>query len=110
TTFGEDEADYAKVHEVMNEVAQDVHARSSSDGYLFRNIGIKIRFTGFETHTRSKSLNSYSDSLEVLNRECDKLLSEFYDSEKSVRLIGVRVSSLKKIEESQRTLLDWNQS
>ena len=41
-------------------------------------------------------------------RESEKFLSEFYDSEKKVRLIGVRVSSLKKREESQRTLFDWN--
>ena len=108
TTFGEDEGDYAKVQDIMNEVAKDVHNRVKSDGYLFRNIGIKIRFTGFETHTRSKSLTAYSDSLEALVRECDKLLSEFNDSEKKVRLIGVRVSSLKKIEESQKTLFDWN--
>ena len=92
----------------MNEVAKDVHSRVMSDGYLFRNIGIKIRFTGFETHTRSKSLTAYSDSAEALVRESEKLLSEFYDSEKKVRLIGVRVSSLKKREESQRTLFDWN--
>ena len=108
TTFGEDEGDYAKVKEVMNEVAKDVHSRVINDGYLFRNIGIKIRFTGFQTHTRSKSLTAYSDSVEALVRESEKLLSEFYDSEKKVRLIGVRVSSLKKREESQRTLFDWN--
>jgi DNA polymerase IV (DinB-like DNA polymerase) len=110
TTFMEDEADYKKVLEVMNEVTKDVHARAIGDGYLFRNIGIKIRFTGFQTHTRSKSLSAYSDSLDVLHRESEKLLSQFYDSEKKVRLIGVRVSGLKKKEESQKTLFDWNQN
>ena len=106
----EDEADYKKVLEVMNEVTKDVHARAMGDGYLFRNIGIKIRFTGFQTHTRSKSLSAYSDSLDILLRESEKLLSQFYDSEKKVRLIGVRVSGLKKKEESQKTLFDWNQN
>ena len=110
TTFEEDEADYSKVRGVMNEVARDVHSRIISESYLYRNVGIKIRFTGFQTHTRSKSLNAYSDSLDALTRECEKLLSEFYESEKKVRLIGVKVSSLKKREESQRTLLDWNQN
>jgi DNA polymerase IV (archaeal DinB-like DNA polymerase) len=107
TTFQEDEGDYAKVKQVMDDVAKDVHFRVEGDHYLFRNIGIKIRFTGFETHTRSKSLTSYSTSLEVLQRECEKMLSEFYDSERKVRLIGVRVSSLKKLEEDQKTLADW---
>ena len=91
----------------MNEVAKDVYSRVESEHYLFRNIGIKIRFTGFETHTRSKSLSSHSSSFEILARECEKLLSEFYESERKVRLIGVRVSSLKKKEVDQTTLMDW---
>jgi len=107
TTFDEDEGDYSKVKSVMSEVAKDVYSRVEKEEYLFRNIGIKIRFTGFETHTRSKSLNSHSASLDVLSRECEKLLSEFYESEKKVRLIGVRVSSLKKKEVDQTTLMDW---
>ena len=107
TTFQEDEGDYDKVRQVMDEVAKDVFSRVESDHYLFRNIGIKIRFTGFETHTRSKSLTAPSTSLEILLRECEKMLLEFYDSDKKVRLIGVRVSSLKKLEEDQRTLADW---
>ena len=107
TTFQEDEGDYAKVREVMDEVAKDVFSRVVSEHYLFRNVGIKIRFTGFETHTRSKSLNAHSVSQEVLLRECEKMLSEFYDSERKVRLIGVRVSSLKKKEDDQKTLMDW---
>ncbi len=107
TTFQEDEGDYAKVKQVMEEVARDVFSRVESERYLFRNVGIKIRFTGFETHTRSKSLRAHSVSLEVLLHECEKMLSEFYESEKYVRLIGVRVSSLKKREDDQKTLMDW---
>jgi DNA polymerase IV (archaeal DinB-like DNA polymerase) len=107
TTFSEDEGDYRKVKEVMDEVAKDVFSRVQSDHYLFKNMGIKIRFTGFETHTRSKSLNAHSVSLDVLLRECEKMLSEFFESERKVRLIGVRVSNLKKLEEDQKTLMDW---
>jgi len=107
TTFMEDEGDYSKVKDVMDEVAKDVFSRIESDHYLFRNVGIKIRFTGFETHTRSKSLSAHSASFEVLIRECEKMLSEFYESERKVRLIGVRVSSLKKVEEDQKTLTEF---
>ena len=107
TTFEEDEGDYVKVKNVMNEVARDVFTRLEGEEYLFRNVGIKIRFTGFETHTRSKSLSAHSASFDILERECEKLLSEFYESEKKVRLIGVRVSSLKKKEVDQSTLMDW---
>ncbi|HYB04691.1 MAG TPA: DNA polymerase IV [Nitrososphaerales archaeon] len=107
TTFMEDEGDYSKVREVMEAVAKDVFSRVEAEHYLFRNIGIKIRFTGFQTHTRSKSLSAHTVSFEILLRECEKMLSEFYDSDRKVRLIGVRVSSLKKKEDDQKTLMDW---
>ena len=107
TTFDEDEGDYSKIKQVMQDVAREVHKRVTSDGYVFRNIGIKIRFTGFQTKTRSKSLGAYTDSLEILLREVEKLLSEFTDSGKKVRLIGVRVSMLKKNEAEQSSLLQW---
>ena len=107
TTFMEDEGDYSKVREVMEEVAKDVFSRVKEEQYLFRNIGIKIRFTGFETHTRSKSLSAHTVSFQILLRECEKMLAEFYEWERKVRLIGVRVSSLKKKEDDQKTLMDW---
>ena len=110
TTFMEDEGDYSKVREVMEGVAKDVFSRVEAEQYLFRNIGIKIRFTGFQTHTRSKSLTAPSTSYDILLRECEKMLSEFFDSGRMVRLIGVRVSSLKKKEEDQKTLMDWESS
>lgn len=107
TTFFEDEGDYSKVRDAMRQVANEVYGRVIKDGYLFRSVGIKIRFSGYVTHTRSKSLTAYSDSLEILNRETERLLSEFYDSQKKVRLIGVRVSNLLKKDEEQLTLMDW---
>jgi DNA polymerase IV (DinB-like DNA polymerase) len=109
TTFDQDEEDYSKVAKVMREVAAEVHRRVVKDGYLFKNVGIKIRFTGFETHTRSRTLVAPSDSLEVVIRESEKLLSEFQLSEKGVRLIGVRLTALeRKRSEGQSTLLEWN--
>jgi DNA polymerase IV (archaeal DinB-like DNA polymerase) len=108
TTFDEDEEDYEKVAKVMREVAEDVHKRVSKDGYSFRGIGIKIRFSGFETHTRSKTLSTPTDSLEAVIRETERQLAEFATSGKRVRLIGVRLSSLEqKNEGGQHTLSEW---
>lgn len=107
TTFFQDEGDYTRITEAMRAVAQDVHQRVVKEGYLFKSVGIKIRFTGFETHTRSKSLKACTDSLEIMNKECEVQLSEFSASGKKVRLIGVRISSLVKKDNAQRSLIDW---
>ncbi len=108
TTFDEDEGDYVKVAQVMLEVAEDVTKRTLEDGYLFRTIGIKIRFTGFETHTRSRTQDFATDSIEVVKRECEKQLAEFNEGSKKVRLIGVRLSGLEKKKSDQTSLLEWS--
>lgn len=107
TTFEEDEGDYSKVESVMLEVAKEVHSRTAREGYLFRNVGIKVRFSGFETHTRSRMLGAPSGSLDAIIRECVRLLSEFSGSGKKVRLIGVRLSDLEKLSGNQLTLFEW---
>ncbi len=110
TTFLEDEGDYGRISETLVEVCRDVHKRASNENFLFRNVAIKIRFSGFETHTRSKSLNVHSDSIDTLENVALSLLSEFEGSEKKVRLIGARVSSLAKKDNDQTTLLQWDSS
>jgi DNA polymerase IV (archaeal DinB-like DNA polymerase) len=110
TTFDEDVEDYKEVSRVMDEVALDVTRRTVNDGYLFRTVGIKIRFSGFETHTRAKTLEFPTDSVEIVQKECEKQLSEFSASGKKVRLIGVRLSGLEKKTEDQRTLLDYSEA
>lgn len=109
TTFEEDESDFTRIKDVMHEVATDVHKRTLIDGFLFRNVGIKIRFSGFETHTRSHMLPVPTDSLNVVLKECDDLLSEFSTAQKPVRLIGVRLASLEeKLGQGQKTLQEWS--
>jgi DNA polymerase IV (DinB-like DNA polymerase) len=109
TTFETDEFDYQNVSKVMKDVAVEVHKRTVTEGYMFKNVGIKIRLTPFETHTRSHSLTAPTDSLEIVLKECEKLLEEFSLNGRSVRLIGVRLSSLEEMrEQDQRTLLEWS--
>jgi DNA polymerase IV (archaeal DinB-like DNA polymerase) len=107
TTFETDEHDYSKIDEVMLEVAKDVHRRTVNDGYLFRSVGIKIRFTGFETHTRSRTLSALTDSFSIVAKECERMLSEFSSSGRTVRLIGVRLSNLERIAPEQHKLVEW---
>ena len=69
--------------------------------------GIKIRFQGFETHTREKSLASYTDSEEALRTIVESLMREFEHVERPVRLIGVRVADLRRTVSESARLDDW---
>jgi nucleotidyltransferase/DNA polymerase involved in DNA repair len=68
---------------------------------------VKIRFTGFETHTRERTLTGYTNSDEALLEEARSLLKEFERNKRSVRLVGVRVSQLKREKEEVTRLDDW---
>ncbi len=62
---------------------------------------LKIRFSDFETHTRSISLKEPTDSEETVRRTAFECLKKI-ELKKRVRLIGVRVSNLEKAEDRVR--------
>lgn len=60
--------------------------------FLARTITVVCRFSGFETHTKSKTFQKRAESLEFLGKEAKKLLLRFLlENKKPVRLIGLRV-------------------
>jgi nucleotidyltransferase/DNA polymerase involved in DNA repair len=78
-----------------------------SGGYSYRVAGIKIRFQGFETHTREKTLVSHTDDERTLREAVDSLLDEFETTGKPVRLIGVRVADIQRSTSGPSRLDDW---
>jgi len=87
--------------------AAELMRRVKSAGYSYRVAGIKIRFQGFETHTREKTLVSHTDREEPLVEEVGKLLDEFESRGKPVRLVGVRVADIQRSTSGPSRLDDW---
>jgi len=110
TTFEEDVADRSIVIEMMDKLARDVHSRATQDGFLWRTVGIKLRFEDFSTFTRAKSRNDYTQSLEVVRNSVRSLFGEFEKDPRKIRLVGVRLSNLRRTDLSQETLLAWSKS
>jgi DNA polymerase IV (archaeal DinB-like DNA polymerase) len=104
-TFKEDVEDFQKVYGEAVDAAKELAGRVRDGNLLFKVAGIKIRFKGFETHTREKTLVGYTNSEEALRKESRFLLEEFERKGRPVRLVGVRVSHLKR-ETSESTRLD----
>ena len=82
---------------VLGEAAFRRFRRSGFKG--FRTIIIKVRFSDFETKTRSYTLGKKASTLEVLLFEILRLLLPFLDKRKNpkgkaIRLIGVRLEKL----------------
>lgn len=106
-TFEKDVADFQEVRREARDAASDLARRVQSAGLVFRVGGVKIRFRGFETHTREKTLVAHTDSKDALQEMVGALLDEFEVDARPVRLVGVRVADLQRIPSSSSRLDDW---
>jgi len=107
TTFEEDVADRKRVMEAFDSLISDVHTRTLSQNMLFRTVGIKVRFEDFSTFTRTKSHPRYTNEKPIMEQYVRTLFREFENSKKKIRLVGVRVSNLRKTDSGQETILSW---
>ncbi len=109
-TFKEDTLDFATVMKEADDAAKELIRRVKASNLVYKVAGTKIRFKGFETHTREKSLVSYTDSEQTLLDVVASLLKEFERKERPVRLVGVRVADMKRTRTSSASLDEWTGS
>ncbi len=106
-TFKDDVKDFRQVRGEAADGASELMRRLKSAGYSYKVAGIKIRFRGFETHTRERTLVSHTDSECPLLETIERLLDEFETWGKPVRLIGVRVADIQRSESGPSKLDSW---
>ena len=97
TTFQIDTDNWDVIAKNLAELTRDVVDTMKESGYKGKTVTVKIRFSDFNTYTRAKTLDDFSDSLEIIRKAAFEALGRI-ELKKKVRLVGVRVSSLKKIE------------
>jgi DNA polymerase IV (DinB-like DNA polymerase) len=102
TTFEEDTADSSAILQVLEDLCEAVQKETVEQKLLFKTVTVKIRYKGFETHTKSKTLPRLTNRVEDMKKTTKELLLP-YLTDRKMRLIGVRVSSLVSCEK-QRTL------
>src|SRR6266436_903480 len=104
-TFGEDTSDVAAMESMLSHLSQKACKRLREAGLSSRTLTITIRYTGFDTYTRSKTLHDPvqfdADAFSVFL----SLFREHRNSKRKVRLIGVALSGLTHGNE-QLDLLD----
>jgi DNA polymerase IV (archaeal DinB-like DNA polymerase) len=106
-TFMDDVKDFRRVRDEAATAASELIRRVKSGGYSYKVGGIKIRFRGFETHTREKTLLSRTDREDTLVDTVQELLDEFEAEGRAVRLIGVRVADIQREASAPSKLDDW---
>ncbi|MDD5590264.1 MAG: DNA polymerase IV [Candidatus Portnoybacteria bacterium] len=99
-TFEKDTLDSKIIFPKIEEMAEELILRLKTEGFhKFKTIAITVRFSGFETKTRAKTLGKPADSLDLLKFESLRLLTPFFDrrenpQQKLIRMIGLRLEKL----------------
>jgi DNA polymerase IV (DinB-like DNA polymerase) len=93
-TFETDTGELDEVHAELRDCVREVHQDMIADGYWCLTLTVKVRFEGYETHSRQTTLKLSTGSLAQLQSGARVLLEPFERKGHRFRLIGFSVSNL----------------
>ena len=106
TTFAADIRNHTVLHDTLRELAADVARTARREGLSGSVVTLKIRFEGFETHTRQhKRTTPTQDEREILKTAWQLFLDGKLPN-KPVRLIGTGISGWEEEQSAQTDLFD----
>lgn len=110
TTFSEDVCDMDVLRAWLMELTEQVARRLRSHEIQGRTVHLKIRYSNFDTFTRSKSISPATNATNQLWSVAQQLLmSELPDRPLVVRLLGMGVSNLQTKRPVQQSLFAEDQ-
>ncbi len=95
TTFQKDTNDWQFLSKSLADLAREVTDDMKQSGYRGKTVTVKVKFHDFKMVTRAKTLDAFTDSLEVIRRAAFDSFGRV-ELKKKVRLIGIRVGNLEK--------------
>jgi DNA polymerase-4 len=104
-TFGEDTDDSNALCTMLSHLSQKACKRLREAGLATRTLTLTIRYAGFETHTRSKTLGEATRLDSDIFAVFQELFHKHRDAKRKVRLLGVSLGGLTHGSE-QLDLLD----
>jgi len=104
TTFEEDTSDTKIILKTLDALAEDVHKQLIKSNFSFKTVTMKIRYKNFETHTHSKTLPFITDRLSDIRKTAGDLIQAHLQSDRKVRLIGVKLSNLVSSEKQKKLI------
>jgi DNA polymerase IV len=93
-TFGEDTDNVVEMESLLSHLSQKTCKRLREAGLSSRTLTLTVRYAGFETHTRSKTLQDPVRLDNDIFAVFLELFREHRDSKRKVRLLGVALSGL----------------
>ena len=92
-TFSEDTQDRARIDATLSFLTQKAMKRLREAGLSASTVTVTIRYAGFETITRARTLRESTHLDPILFETVKKLFERHWDRSRKVRLLGVALSS-----------------
>ncbi|KAF5086337.1 DNA polymerase IV [anaerobic digester metagenome] len=108
-TFLEDTSDPDTILCSMQTMIYSLQGELEERNIYSRTIGIRIRYPGFITRTKSVTFMQPTRDIRIIEKAVYGLFTDMWDT-KPVRLIGVRCFGLVYPDPVQRTLFDFKQN
>ena len=107
-TFSEGSKHHEHVLELLEQLTMRVLEKARTERIAGRLAEVKIRYTGFETHTHGRSIPVAMDDTDVFLRQVRRLFAENVHQDENIRLIGFRMGQLEELD-TRQTTLDFNE-
>src|ERR1700719_736936 len=93
-TFGEDTDDTAALSSMLSHLSQKACKRLREGGLAARTLTLPLRYTGFDTYTRSKTLGEPTQLDADILAAFQSLFNVHRNHKRKIRLLGVSLSNL----------------
>ncbi len=103
TTFPEDTKDEQVIAATIDALVRESCRNLADESLRCRTVTIKVRYTGFVTKTKARTLSHYTDDASIVRSCSHSLLLEIFDG-RPIRLLGIRLSSFEKHDARQMIL------
>jgi DNA polymerase IV (DinB-like DNA polymerase) len=103
TTFSNDTNNDQLIAATIDALAEEVCRNLCDESLHCRTVIVKVRFKGFITKTKARTLPHYTNDTTTVRVCAHTLLREMFDGRK-IRLLGIRLSSFEKRDVRQMTL------
>lgn len=97
-TYPKDLEEDKDISQEIQNLAKKVSNRAINRNYVGSNISIMIKFNDFKTITRAKKINEHINDEQKIFEYAWDLLLEHYNFDKGIRLLGVSLNDIKKVD------------
>jgi len=107
-TFYEDTDDFNVILSKLEEINNRIHKSVIKNNIHYKTVSLKIRLEGYLTFTRAHSFIHHIQDKKKVLRVITELTNEFSTMNKKVRLVGIKLSNLKKSPGTfQKTIINY---